>query len=92
MPACGSLDVAVVHQGLSNRDLRELSGLIRRDWPKTQILLIHENSEALDDSLFDECARPGLTAEGLLLMIERLSMDARIKRKIAGPSRSLGRG
>lgn len=73
-------DVAILHHTLSERDLRDSAERLRRHWPTTRILLINPQSEIVDDPLYDEWARPGLSLESLLLIIERLANDAKRER------------
>ena len=80
IPATEGFEVAVVHQTLSERELRISLERIRRYWPEARILLISAHSDSFNNPLYDEWARPGISALTFLETLERLAVDAKRKR------------
>jgi hypothetical protein len=74
-------DLAILHDTLSEHDLRDSAECIRRRWPNTKILLISTKSEIVDDPLYDEWVRPNLSLESLLSTIEQLAISAKRKKR-----------
>lgn len=77
VPASESLEIAIVHQTLSEHELLVSLEYVRRHWPSARILLISAHSEAVDDPLYDEWARPETSQDTFLSIIERLAIDAK---------------
>jgi hypothetical protein len=68
-----SFDIAILHQTLSQREVRDASEYIRRRWPRARILVICAETEFLDDPLYDEWVPPGLSQGILFETIEELT-------------------
>jgi DNA-binding NtrC family response regulator len=77
IPASESLEIAIVHQTLPEHELLVSLEYVRRHWPSARILLISAHSEAVDDPLYDEWARPEISQDAFLSIIERLAIDAK---------------
>lgn len=77
VPAGENLDIAIVHQTLSERELLVSLEYVRRHWPSARILLISAHSETVDDPLYDEWARPEISQDAFLSIIEQLAIDAK---------------
>jgi hypothetical protein len=77
IPASESLEIAIVHQTLSEHELLVSLEYVRRHWPIARILLISAHSAAVDDPLYDEWARPEISRDAFLSIIERLAIDAK---------------
>jgi hypothetical protein len=72
VPASERFEIAIVHQTLSEHELFVSLEYVRRHWPSARILLISAHSEAVDDPLYDEWARPEISQDAFLSIIERL--------------------
>jgi hypothetical protein len=70
IPSTQKVDIAVLHDTLSNSELSSCARYIRNNWPSAQIHLIIDESEVLDDPLYDERASPRLSPEDMLGVIE----------------------
>lgn len=68
-----TIDVAILHESLSNIELDEVSRFIRRRWPHARILIIRAGEGFLEDALYDERLLPATTTGDLLAAIERLA-------------------
>jgi DNA-binding response OmpR family regulator len=68
-----TFDIAILHDALSLRDVRSASEYVRRRWPRAKILIIHAETEALDDPLYDARMLPGLSQSILLAIIDQLT-------------------
>lgn len=77
MPASESIEIAIVHQTLPERELLASLEYVRRHWPSARILLVSAHSEAVDDPLYDEWTRPEISQDAFLSIIERLAIDAK---------------
>lgn len=77
VPASESFEIAIVHQTLSEHELLVSLEYVRRHWPSARILLITAQSEVVDDPLYDEWARPEISQDAFLSIIERLAIDAK---------------
>jgi hypothetical protein len=67
-----SFDIAILHDTLTQCEVRKASEYTRRRWPRAKILVISVEAEILDDPLYDEWMAPGLSPEFLLAMIAQL--------------------
>jgi hypothetical protein len=76
------IDVAILHDTFSPRELRIFAAYIRCRWPHARILLIQEKSEGLVHGMYDERVAPGISPEPLLAVIERLGASARRERRL----------
>jgi DNA-binding NtrC family response regulator len=68
-------DIAILHPTLSEHELRNSTEHIRRHWPRVKILLISVSSETVDDPLYDEWAKPEISQDAFLEIIERLAIN-----------------
>jgi len=82
LPTEEEFEIAILYPH-SPSEFSDAGGYIRRKWPKAKILVISRTAEELDDPLYDEWERPGLSQDALLLTIERLAIDAKRDRKPA---------
>jgi hypothetical protein len=80
--ASEEVDVAILHDTFSRCELRVFAANIRRRWPHARILLIQGKSEGLVHGMYDEQVAPGISAEPLLAVIERLGVSARQERRL----------
>jgi hypothetical protein len=75
------VDVAILHNTISLRQMRVFAAYIRRRWPCARILLIETKKENLDYRIYDERIASGVPPETLLAAIERLGACARRARR-----------
>lgn len=66
------VELAILHDSLSPRELRGCAADIRRRWPRAGILLIRWRAD-IDDPLYDERVPPGSPRTDLTAAIERLA-------------------
>ena len=90
VPASESFDIAVLHPARSEHELRISLEYVRRNWPRTRILMVSANAENVNDPLYDERVPPDMSQDAFLSVIERLAMDARREKRqsLSGQSRS----
>jgi DNA-binding NtrC family response regulator len=81
IPRQESFELAILHEMLSIRDLRDSSAHIRRTWPGAKIVVICAQAEVLDDPLYDERIAPSDPPDALLATIERLMVSGRKRRR-----------
>ncbi len=70
LPQPVSVDVAVFHHSFARNGLRDAAEYIRRRWPDAVILVDGEQVEQLDDPLYDDTTKSGISLEQLVWMIE----------------------
>jgi len=68
--------VAVLHDTLSEIELKSCAAYIRHHWSCACILLIHERADMLDDPMYDERIQPNPSPTTLCAAIERLALYA----------------
>ncbi len=90
VPASASFDIAVLHPARSGHELRISLEYVRRNWPRTRILLVCANAENIDDPLYDERVPPDMSQDAFLSVIEQLAMDAKRDKRpsFSGQSRN----
>jgi hypothetical protein len=59
----------VIHDSLPPAELADACRFIRRHWPLTRILVIHDGEEFLEDSLYDDRVGTGVTGRDLIARI-----------------------
>jgi DNA-binding response OmpR family regulator len=59
----------VIHDSLPPAELVDACRFIRRHWPVTRILVIHDREELLEDSLYDDRVGTGVTGKDLIARI-----------------------
>jgi hypothetical protein len=69
------IDVVILLDTLSEKDLKISAEYIRRNWPVAKILMIRTQAECLEDPLYDERLLPDLSADDLLSMLDKLVTD-----------------
>jgi hypothetical protein len=62
-------ELAILHNTLAGRELRDACRFIRRQWPKAKILVIRAGQDFLEDALYDERVVPDVAREGFLATI-----------------------
>ena len=72
IPKQESIQVVILHDGLSSIELEDASRFIRRWWPHARILVVCNGEGFLDDALYDVRVVSNVGREVLLATIERL--------------------
>ena len=65
--------IVLIHNSLCSFELEEAARLVRRRWPKAQILIIRSGEVALEDVLYDDRLPPPVTPTALLATLSKLS-------------------
>jgi hypothetical protein len=61
--------LVVFHDSLPPAELVDACRFIRRRWPLTRILVIHDSEELIEDSLYDDRVGTGVTGKDLIARI-----------------------
>jgi hypothetical protein len=88
IPASECFDIAILHPLRSEHELRISLEHVRRNWPRTRILLVRADAEAVDDPLYDERVSPGMSQDAFLSVIEQLAMNAKREMRPSLPGQS----
>jgi hypothetical protein len=75
------IDVAILHNTFSPKQMRVFVAYVRRRWPGAKILLIKPKQVSADYNVYDEWIVPGVSPKTLLAAIERLGACARRARR-----------
>lgn len=80
MPTNENFDVAILGEQLPNDRLVETASVIRRRWPRANILAVSSRPLGIDDTLYDERILPGYSAKVLIAEVLRLLDEHRRQR------------
>jgi hypothetical protein len=61
--------LVLAHDSLHPAELEDTCRFVRRRWPITRILVVHDDEEFLDDSLYDDRVRSDVSGKDLILRI-----------------------
>jgi hypothetical protein len=61
--------LVLTHDSLHLAELEDTCRFVRRRWPITRILAVHDDEEFLDDSLYDDRVRSDVSGRDLILRI-----------------------
>jgi hypothetical protein len=75
--------VAILDLSFSNRELQRRAECIRQGWADAAILLVSDNCELLEDSLYDKRIPAEIKPEELVAVIERLVGHNRRARRVS---------
>jgi hypothetical protein len=72
IPQEEDIQVVTLHDSLPSFELEAACRLIRRRWPRAQILILRSRACSLDDALYDDVVASTEALETLLAAIQRL--------------------